>query len=230
MQTHRTEIRGIPAVIWGKPSDRVYLFVHGKQASKEAAAGFAAIAEEKGYQTLSFDLPRHGERASESERCDIWNGMRDLAILRDMAFRRWREVSLYGCSLGAYFSLNAFAGDAFKKCLFQSPIVDMDFLTRQMMVWFGITEERLEREREIETPIDLMTWDYVRYVRAHPIVSWPIPTSVLYAGRDNLQSREVIDAFCGRFNAALAVSPQSEHPFMGEGDAQIVERWLRERL
>lgn len=230
MQTQRTKIHGIPAVIWGAPSERVYLYVHGKQASKEAAASFAAIAEEKGYQTLSFDLPRHGERASEPDRCDIWNGMRDLAAIRDWAFARWREVSLYGCSIGAYFSLNTFSGDAFKKCLFQSPIVDMDFLTRQMMVWFGITEERLEREREIETPIDLMTWDYVQYVRAHPIVSWPIPTSVLYAGRDNLQPREVIDAFCSRFSASLTVSPQSEHPFMGAGDDQVVSRWLRERL
>lgn len=230
MHTQRTEICGIPAIIWGEPSARAYLYVHGKQASKEAAAGFAAIAQERGFQTLSFDLPRHGERASEPDRCDIWNGMRDLAILRDAAFARWREVSLYGCSLGAFFCLNTFAGDAFKKCLFQSPIVDMDDLTRQMMLWFGITEERLEREREIETPIDLMTWAYVQYVRTHPIVSWSIPTSVLYAGRDNLQSREVIDAFCGRFNAALTVSPQSEHPFMGEGDADIVARWLRESL
>lgn len=230
MRNQRTEICGIPAIIWGEPSEKAYLYVHGKQASKEAAAGFAAIAEEKGYQTLSFDLPRHGERTNEPDRCDIWNGMRDLAILRDAAFGRWRDVSLYGCSLGAFFSLNTFAGDAFKKCLFQSPIVDMEYLIRQMMVWFGISPERLEREREIETPIDLMSWDYLQYVRAHPVVSWPIPTSVLYAGRDNLQSREVIDAFCGRFRAALTVSPQSEHPFMEEGDAQIVARWLRESL
>ena len=228
MYTQRTEIRGIPAVIWGEPSERAYLYVHGKQASKEAAAGFAAIAAEKGFQTLSFDLPRHGERAASPERCDIWNGMRDLAIVRDAAFARWREVSLFGCSLGAYFSLNTYSGDDFRRCLFQSPIVNMDALTRQMMVWFGITEERLERE--IETPIDLMTWDYVQYVRAHPVTSWPIPTRVLYAGRDNLQPREVIDAFCARFHASLTVSPQSEHPFMGEGDADIVARWMRESL
>ena len=230
MKTQKFMLDDIPSILWGEDSNKVYVHVHGKMSRKEYAESFAAIAETKGYQTLSFDLPRHGERASEPDRCDIWNGMRDLAILRDAAFGHWSEVSLYGCSLGAYFSLNTFAGDAFKKCLFQSPIVDMDDLTRQMMLWFGITEERLEREREIETPIDLMTWAYVQYVRTHPIVSWSIPTSVLYAGRDNLQSREVIDAFCGRFNAALTVSPQSEHPFMGEGDADIVARWLRKSL
>ena len=230
MHIQRTEIRGIPAVIWGEPSERVYLYVHGKQASKEAAASFAAIAAEKSFQTVSFDLPRHGERTASPERCDIWNGMRDLTVIRDAVFARWREVSLFGCSLGAYFSLNTYSGDDFRKCLFQSPIVDMDALTRQMMVWFGITEERLKREREIETPIDLMTWDYVQYIRAHPVTSWPIPTRVLYAGRDNLQPREVIDAFCNQFSASLTVSPQSEHPFMGEGDANIVARWMRESL
>ena len=51
---------GIPAVLWGGPSDKIYIYVHGKQGYKEYAEAFAKVAEEKGYQTLSFDLPIWG--------------------------------------------------------------------------------------------------------------------------------------------------------------------------
>ena len=47
-------IDGIPAVLWGVPSDKIYIYVHGKQGYKEYAEAFAKVAETKGYQILSF--------------------------------------------------------------------------------------------------------------------------------------------------------------------------------
>ena len=41
-------VSGIPAVLWGAPSDRVFIHVHGKMSRKEHAEPFAAIAGEKG--------------------------------------------------------------------------------------------------------------------------------------------------------------------------------------
>ena len=35
---------GIPAVLWGGPSDKIYIYVHGKQGYKEYAEAFAKIA------------------------------------------------------------------------------------------------------------------------------------------------------------------------------------------
>ena len=66
---------GIPAVRWGGPSDKIYIYVHGKHGYKEYAEAFAKVAEKKGYQTLSFDLPKHGERKEAPEPCDIWQGI-----------------------------------------------------------------------------------------------------------------------------------------------------------
>ena len=63
----------IPAALWGAPSDRLYLFVHGKMSRKEAAEPFARIAERKGYQTLSFDLAQHGGRKDDAA-CDARDG------------------------------------------------------------------------------------------------------------------------------------------------------------
>ena len=68
-------VEDIPAVLWGEHSDKIYIYVHGKQGYKEYAEAFARIAEDKGYQTLSFDLPKHGERNDAPEPCDIWQGI-----------------------------------------------------------------------------------------------------------------------------------------------------------
>lgn len=227
MKMEKLTIDGIPAVIWGEPSQKAYLYVHGKLSSKDAAAVFAQIAQEKGFQVLSFDLPQHGDRAETSERCDIWNGTRDLKRMCDAAFARWQQVSLFGCSLGAYFSLHVCGDYPFRNCLFQSPIVDMAYLIRQMMAWFHVTEERLEREGEVDTPIDILSWDYFQYVLAHPITRWDIPTAILYGGKDNLQSRQVMQDFANRFSCRLSISEFSEHPFMQPQDDLIVEDWMR---
>ncbi len=230
MKQERIEICAIPALIWGEASEKVLLCVHGKMSSKESAEGIARLAEEKGYQTISFDLPQHGERKGEANRCDIWNGIRDLTAVGEYVFSHWQKVNLYACSLGAFFSLHAYNTFPFHKALFQSPIVDMEYLIGQMMLWFDIPEERLEREQEIVTPIDVLSWKYRQYVQAHPICRWNIPTSILFAGKDDLQSRQVMTAFAQRFGCKLTIAEQSRHPFMEEHDASLVENWLRENL
>jgi len=226
----RMDISGIPALVWGEPSEEVCLCVHGKLSCKEAAEGIAQIESARGIQTLSFDLPQHGERKHEHRRCDIWNGIYDLTLVGDYAFANWRKVSLYACSLGAFFSLHAYAERRFEKCLFQSPVLDMEYLIRQMFSWFGISEEQLKAAREIETPIDLMSWDYFQYVLAHPITRWNTPTSILYGMKDDLQSLEVIQSFANRFGCRVTLAENSEHPFMKETDLPIVRRWLEEHL
>ena len=230
MKKQNLRISGIPAILWGEPSEHVYLYVHGKQSCKELAEEFAQIAQEKGFQTLSFDLPQHGERREEPTPCDIVNGMHDLRVMSGHIFLHWKHASLDACSLGAYFSLQTFAREPFECCLFQSPIVDMEALVRQMMVWFDVTPERLERERRIETPIDTLDWEYYGFIRSHPVTVWPIRTRILYAGRDALQTPETMRTFARRFGCALPVAQESEHPFMGEGDGLVVRSWLRENI
>lgn len=230
MKQQKFIIRGIPAILWGNDSAKLYIHVHGKMSQKEHAEQFAVVAAEKGYQTLSFDLPEHGERKSSPDRCDIWNGMRDLKTIADWAFSHYSHVSLFGCSLGAYFSLQTYAELPFQKCLFQSPVLDMEYLVRQMMLWFDITEERLEKEKEIDNPVDPLRWDYFQFILSHPVKNWDIPTAVLYGGKDDLQSRAVIDAFCNAHNCALTVSDQSGHAFMDESDNAIIQNWLNENI
>ena len=104
------------------------------------------------------------------------------------------------------------------------------YLVKKMMMWFDVTPEALESKGVIHTPIDPLRWDYYRYILAHPTEEWPVPTAILYGGRDELQSMEVMKTFCERFRSGLTVSPDSEHPFMAEQDVPIVESWLRENI
>ncbi len=229
MKKQLIRIDNIPAIIWGENSDKVYIHVHGKMCRKEYAEQFAEIAEKKGYQTLSFDLPEHGERSEDhTYRCDIWNGMCDLSTVADFAFARWNDVSLFACSLGAYFSLNTYADKSFTKCLFQSPMIDMEHMIRQMFKWNGVTEEQLQKEKEIATPFEPLRWDYFQYVLEHPVVKWDIPTAILYGGKDNFQTYDIIKSFADKHNCSLKVSDNSEHPFMAEEDFEIVAAWLEE--
>ena len=225
MLRQRFEIQNIPCILWGKPAEKIYIHVHGKMSRKENAKGFAALAEAKGYQTLSFDLPEHGDR-KDPARCDVWNGIRELRLIGDYAFERWQEVSLFACSLGAYFSLQTYGNMPFRKCLFQSPIVDMEYLVWQMMLWFSVSEEGLEAAGEIDTPVDPLRWDYYQYILAHPTNHWPIPTDILYGEKDDLQTQTVMEAFSQKHGCRLTVANHCGHAFMEPGEPEIVENWL----
>jgi hypothetical protein len=63
MVKNTLKINGIPAILWGRPSDKLFIAVHGHMSHKEdeIITIFVDEAIKKGYQVLSFDLPEHGE-------------------------------------------------------------------------------------------------------------------------------------------------------------------------
>lgn len=82
--------------------------------------------------------------------------------------------------------------------------------------------------KNFNMPIDILSWAYYQYVLAHPVEKWNIPTAILYGGKDNLQSLEVVKDFVEKFGCKLTVAENSEHSFMNDGD--IVEEWLLENI
>ena len=180
MKKETIKIERIPAILWGDKSNRIYIYIHGKLSSKEEAEGFAEIAIPKGYQVLSFDLPEHGDRANENYPCMVWNGVCDLEIIGNHVRQNWSDISLCGNSLGAYFSLLAYKDFPFRKCLFLSPILDMERLIKNMMKWSGVSERELKEKHEIATSMgETLYWDYFCYVRENPIRKWDTPTYLL---------------------------------------------------
>ena len=47
MERNLILIDSIPTVVWGKESEKIYIYVHGKNGNKEEALFFANIAERK---------------------------------------------------------------------------------------------------------------------------------------------------------------------------------------
>lgn len=137
---------------------------------------------------------------------------------------------MFACSLGAYFSLQAYKDITFEKCFFKSPIVNMEYLIKNMFLWFHVTEEMLYTKREIPTPIDTLSWDYFQYVKKNPVTRWNSPTYILYGGKDNLQSLQVIENFAKSNSVSLTISEQSEHSFMENGDDKIIKSWICDNL
>ena len=165
-------IEGIPAILWGQKSDKLFLAVHGNMSNKEddVIVLFAEKAVAEGYQVLSFDLPEHGDRKGDAYACDVWHCVHDLGDIMSYARNVSESISLFACSMGAYFSLLAYAETPLEQCLFLSPVTDMERIIKNMMSAFGISEERLKVENEIPTPIgQTLYWDYYDYVKSHTI-------------------------------------------------------------
>ena len=221
----------IPAVLYGDSSEKLFLYIHGKMGSKEEAAHLAEIVYPMGYQVLSIDLPGHGERTGEMERFVPWEVVPELQAVYANTQKRWKKISLYANSIGAYFSLLALRDAKLEKSLLVSPILDMEKLIRDMMGWAGVTQEQLWQAGEIHTAFgETLSWKYLTYAEEHPITRWDSPTAILYAGQDHLTERETVDAFAKRFGCTVMVMENGEHWFHTEEQLAVLDAWLRKEV
>nr|WP_320024217.1 alpha/beta hydrolase [uncultured Acetobacterium sp.] len=227
------KINGIPAILWGEKAQKLFVAVHGNMSSK--ADDVIVILAEKvtqlGYQVLSFDLPEHGERSNEPTPCKVQNCIKDLSAIMEYAKTKWDEISLFACSIGAYFSLLAYKDDNLKQCLFLSPVVDMERVINNMMTWFSVSEVQLQAEKEVATPIgQILYWDYYCYVKEHPINFWNKPTAILYGSADDLCEFDTVSNFAQQFNCDLTVMEHGEHYFHTEEQLEFFRQWLEKRI
>ena len=220
----------IPALLWGKPGDKIIITVHGDLSNKEDTIIelLAKNAILKGYCVLSFDLPEHGERKNNNYECNPPNCISDLRAVYSYVKPVSNEVSLFACSIGAYFSLLAFQGFAIRKSFFLSPVINMEQVIRNMMTGFQISEQRLKVEKKIHLPIDkILDWDYYTYVKQHPVnFDWNSSIDVLYGAEDTLTSQEEIKNFSQRHNAELTILENAEHYFHTSEQLHSYETWL----
>lgn len=224
-------IEGIPTIIWGQDSKKVYLYVHGKMGCKESAKHFAEIAISRGYQVISFDLPEHGERKNQDYPIMVWNAVKDLKCISDYVTSNWKNISLYACSLGVYFSLLAYKDINFEKCLFQCPLLNMEKLIRNMMNWFNVTEEQLERDMNVVTPMnETLNYDYWIYSKENPVDIWNTKTYILYPSKDILTERDTVEEFVDTNFVELTVLDGAEHYFTEDKYLEQVEVWLKDNI
>lgn len=226
-------VKNIPAILWGNKSDKLFIVVHGDKSNKEdnLIVAFAEEATARGYQVLSFDLPEHGDRKRENDDCKVQDGVRDLNIIMEYAKLLSNNISVFACSLGAYFSLLAYKHESLTQCLFVSPVVDMEHMINNMMLGCNVSENRLKEEKEIQTTMGhTLYWDYYCYVKEHPIDEWNNPTSTLYGSEDSICEFDVISGFAKRFNCNLEIMENGKHSFHTEEQLQFFRQWLKKYL
>lgn len=215
-----------PYLCYGQTSDQVCLFLHGQSGHKEEGERFAQIANPKGWQVVAIDLPQHGQRQGGAEPFLPWVVVPELEQVWQELQGRWKRIALRANSIGAWLAMLALAGKPVDTCLFVSPVVDMENLIQTMMTWAGVTEERLEREREIPTDFgQTLSWDYLKYVRQHPVHALSAHTNILYGDQDNLVPQPVVECFVRAEGAHLTVYPGGEHWFHTPEQMKVMGTW-----
>ena len=215
-----------PYLCYGQTSDQVCLFLHGQSGHKEEGERFAQIATLKGWQVVAIDLPQHGQRQGGAEPFLPWVVVPELEQVWQELQGRWKRIALRANSIGAWLAMLALAGKPVDTCLFVSPVVDMENLIQTMMTWAGVTEEQLEREREIPTDFgQTLSWDYLKYVRQHPVHALSAHTNILYGDQDNLVPQPVVECFARAEGAHLTVYPGGEHWFHTPEQMKVMGTW-----
>lgn len=197
---------------------RAILYVHGKGGSAGEADRLRAICP--GFAVLGVDY--RGELP--------WEAAPQIAAAYDEARRQYDHIVLLANSIGAYFAMLALQGRAPDRALFVSPVLDMEWLILDMMGRAEVSEQTLRERGEIPTDFgETLSWEYLSYVREHPI-AWQAPTEILYAGGDHLVSRQSVERFAAEHGAGLTVLEDGEHWFHTEEQLAFLDNWVKKLL
>ena len=230
MKKQTVTLAGVPAVLYGSRSRRVYLYLHGKNGCKEEAERFASTACGTGWQVLAIDLPEHGARKNSPEQLLPWVVIPELQAVYARMKPVWAHIRLYGVSIGAWFAMLALEEKPIRNALFVSPVVDMEALIVGMMQGAGVTEAQLQRAGEIPTDLgETLSWPYLCWVREHPL-HWHGCTQVLYGDQDALTSRTMIERFRRECGAHLTIMEGGEHWFHTPVQMAVLQSWEGENL
>ena len=191
------------------------LYIHGKGGS---------AAECEHYRPLFPDCEVLG---LDYQSFTPWETGEEIRAAVEQLITGHENIILIANSIGAFFSMNAGIDRMIRRAYFISPIVDMEKLICDMMLWANVTEAELKAKGLIRTGFgEDLSWEYLRYVREHPI-QWTAPTKILYGGRDNLTSIETVRSFAEKHNAGLTVMEQGEHWFHTDEQMRFLDDWIR---
>ena len=192
----------------------IVIYVHGKDGSAEEAEHYRALFPEA--EVIGFDYHAAAPWEAKEEFPQFFAEQR----------KRCADLTLVANSIGAFFSMSSLDEALIDRAYLISPVVDMEKLIGNMMMWAGVTEKELAEKKEIPTAFgETLSWNYLTYVREHPIL-WHIPTRILYGEHDNMTSLETISAFAKQVGAELTIMPNGEHWFHTDEQMQFLDRWI----
>ncbi len=148
----------------------------------------------------------------------------------DKAHEIYDYIYVIANSIGAYFAMHTLQTCDIEKALFISPVLDMERLILDMMSWANVSEEDLREKEEIPTDFgETLSWKYLCFVRENPII-WNVATEILYAGNDNITSRQTVNEFVSSHNAHLTVMENGEHWFHTDEQLAFLDTWMKKAM
>ena len=191
------------------------LYIHGKGGS---------AAECEHYKPL---FPNCEVLGLDYRTFTPWETGAEIHAAADKLKSEYKSIILIANSIGAFFSMNAVIDNLICRAYFISPIVDMEKLIVNMMLWANVTEADLKAKGVIRTDFgEDLSWKYLCYVREHPI-RWKVPTKILYGEKDTMTSETTIRAFAREHKAELTVMAHGEHWFHTDEQMQFLDNWIK---
>lgn len=190
------------------------IYIHGKGGSAEEATHYQPLFRDSA--VIGFDYQAQTP----------WEAKKEFSAFFDAVSCNARSVAIIANSIGAFFAMAALSDKRIESAFFVSPIVDMQKLIGDMMLWANVTEKALCEKGVIETSFgETLSWEYLCYVREHP-VRWRAPTHILYGEKDNLTALDTISGFANQIGATLTVMKDGEHWFHTPEQMQFLDRWI----
>ncbi len=194
--------------------DKAVIYIHGQGGNTEEAMHYKALFRDCAVIGLDYTAQFP------------WEAKEEFPLLFSSFFENYRSVEIIANSMGAYLAINALSDQQIDQAYFISPVVNMERLIDDMMIWANVTEDKLKEKKEIQTTFgETLSWDYLCYVRENPVI-WKIPTHILYGEKDNFTAYETIAEFAQKTNSTLSIMKNGEHWFHTKEQMKFLDNWI----
>ena len=113
------------------------IYVHGKGGNANEAEHYKPFFAES--DVIGFDYQAQNP----------WEAQKEFSSFFELHSQRYDSVTLIANSIGAFFSMSALTEQQIAQAIFISPVVNMEKLIMDMMMWANVTEEELRIKKEI---------------------------------------------------------------------------------
>ena len=116
--------------------DKAVIYIHGKGGDAEEALHYKSLFSD--CDVIGLDYTAQFP----------WEAKEEFPLLFNSIYRNYKTVEIIANSIGAYFAINALSNQQIEKAYFISPIVDMERLIADMMIWANVTEDELKEKKK----------------------------------------------------------------------------------
>ena len=103
--------------------DKAVIYIHGKGGDAEEALHYKSLFSD--CDVIGFDYTAQFP----------WEAKEEFPLLFNSISKNYKFVEIIANSIGAYFAINSLSNQQIERAYFISPVVDMERLISDMMIW-----------------------------------------------------------------------------------------------